>query len=167
MPRLDSLSDDDLARLWVLVMDEMRDRGMVRSANNPVADRAERVVADLYGVEPIGGSNPGYDVVTKRGEKVQVKGLRMTDARRSTLSPVRSPDYDYLIAVRFERGLHPQGRLALFPSCRRGVGTMVRPRQRIRAQSETGCLGSGGAGALRIRRRRSRSALDVSTAAFA
>jgi hypothetical protein len=54
-------------------------------------------------VEPIGGSNPGYDVVTKRGEKVQVKGLRMTDPHRSTLSPVRSPDYDYLIAVRFER----------------------------------------------------------------
>ena len=43
-------------------MDEMRRRGMIRSANNPVADRAERVVADLYGVEPVGGSNKGYDL---------------------------------------------------------------------------------------------------------
>src|SRR5262245_48836154 len=103
LPRLHNLTDDDLARLWVRVMDEMRDRDMTRSANNPVADRAERVVADLYGVEPSGGNKAGYDLITKSGRKVQVKGLRMTTPNRSTLSPVRSPDYHYLVAVRFER----------------------------------------------------------------
>ena len=40
------------------------------------ADYAELLVARHFGVEPLKGSNPGYDLVTREGRRVQVKSRR-------------------------------------------------------------------------------------------
>jgi uncharacterized protein DUF6998 len=80
----------------------LRERGYVRSGNNPVADVAERIVADLYGVSVLTANTAGHDLVTQDGTKVQVKGLRRTQPGRKNLSAIRSDDYDVVVAVVFE-----------------------------------------------------------------
>lgn len=77
----------------------LRERGYVRSGNNPVADVAERIVADLYGVSVLTANTAGHDLVTQDGTKVQVKGLRRTQPGRKNLSAIRSDDYDVVVAV--------------------------------------------------------------------
>lgn len=49
---LESGTDADLIGLYGEVMIELRRRGIVRSANNPIVDIAERLIATHYGVEP-------------------------------------------------------------------------------------------------------------------
>lgn len=105
---LDDLDDAQLLRLWARVTDELSDRGVTRSANNPIADRAERLVADLYGVDLVSGSTAAYDLITKSGERVQVKALRLTRPGRRNLSAIRNLDaggFDVLVVVIFEKDL--------------------------------------------------------------
>jgi hypothetical protein len=49
---LQGASDGELVALYGEVMTELAERGIVRSGNQPIADMAERVIADYYGVEP-------------------------------------------------------------------------------------------------------------------
>jgi len=105
---LDRFDDAGLLGLWAQVTDELRARGIVRSANNPIADRAERIVADLYGVEPEVRSTAGYDLISKDKERIQVKAVRLTQPGRSSLSAIRNleaGEFDVLIVVVFERDL--------------------------------------------------------------
>lgn len=105
---LKPLSTPELMELWAATMSELKDRGVVRSGNNPIADYAEVLVARHYGVEPIGGSTAGYDVVTRSGERIQVKALRKTRPGRRTLGAIRrldAGDFDTLVAVVFSPSL--------------------------------------------------------------
>lgn len=95
----------EMVALYGEVMSELYERGIVRSGNNPVADMAERVIADYYGVEPEPPNQKSYDVVTRDGTKVQVKGLRRIKASRKGLSPLHTLDFDILAAVIFERDM--------------------------------------------------------------
>ena len=95
----EEISDAELIELYGSVMEEMRKRGIVRSANNPIADIAERIIADHYGVDPEPPNNKAYDVVAKDGTTIQVKALRRTKSSRRNLSPLRSLDFDYVAAV--------------------------------------------------------------------
>jgi hypothetical protein len=55
-------------------MSELHDRGVVRSGNNPIADIAERVIADYHGVDPEPPNNKSYDVVAKDGTTIPSQG---------------------------------------------------------------------------------------------
>lgn len=83
-------------------MHELQRRAIVRSGNNPIADMAEHVMADYYGVALEPPNSKSYDLITRDGRKVQVKALRKTQRSRSTLSALRSTDFDLLAAVIFE-----------------------------------------------------------------
>jgi hypothetical protein len=98
-------TDAEIVALYGEVMGELYERGIVRSGNNPVADMAERVIADYYGVEPEPPNQKSYDVVTKDGTRVQVKGLRHTQASRTGLSPLHTLNFDILAAVIFARDM--------------------------------------------------------------
>ncbi len=56
---LAQLSDANLLALWADVMAELKSRDVIRSANNPVADYAERLVADRLGLALAPPSTPG------------------------------------------------------------------------------------------------------------
>lgn len=101
MGSLESRTNDELVGLYGEVMVEMRRRGIVRSANNPIADIAERLVATHYGVDPEPPNSKTYDVVSADGATIQVKALRRTSKSRRNLSPLRSLDFDYVAAVIF------------------------------------------------------------------
>lgn len=107
---LASLDDEALVRLWADAMGELRKRGLVRSANNPVADLAERAAADQLGLTLQSKSNRGYDAVDSLGRRYEIKARRVTGANRSRqLSPLRNLDerhFDFLVAVIYDENLH-------------------------------------------------------------
>jgi len=100
--KLAKQSDGQLVALYGEVMHELHRRGVVHSGNNPIADMAERVMADYYDVGPEPPNTKSYDVVTADGTRVQVKALRRTRASRRNLSALRTFDFDLLAAVVFE-----------------------------------------------------------------
>jgi hypothetical protein len=107
---LTELGDRQLIVLWADVMAELNVRGLIRSANNPVADYAERVVAERLGLTLAGQSAPGYDATDAAGLRYQIKGRRHTRMRPSRqLGAIRNLDrqeFDYLIAVFFDRTMN-------------------------------------------------------------
>lgn len=108
MPKVDvtSLSVRELLALWADALRELRDRGVVRTFNNPIGDIAEELVAQHYGGERGSFSQKTWDVRVG-GELLQVKALRRTGVRtRRSLSPIRSDDgYDAVVVVIFTKDL--------------------------------------------------------------
>jgi len=111
---LGPLNDEELIALWGEVMATMLERGIVHSGNNPIADIAERLVADHYGVGTEPPNQKGFDVKTPDGERVQVKALRRTKPGRNRLSAIRSLEFDILAAVIFGGDMKLAG-IALIP----------------------------------------------------
>jgi hypothetical protein len=102
---LDSLDGRELVRLFGRVMLALRERDIVRSANNPIADIAEQLVAAHYGGKVAPPNEPSYDVLAADGRRLQVKALRRSQKGRTTLSPLRSHDFDAVVAVTFKPDL--------------------------------------------------------------
>ena len=98
---LSALDDEQLILLFCEVMAQMHRRKCVRSHNNPIADIAERLVADHYAGSLAAPNEKAYDVIAN-GRKLQVKALRHTRSGRTTLSALRSHDFDAVVAVVFE-----------------------------------------------------------------
>ncbi len=101
-------SRQELLLLYARLIRELRERGFVRTGNSPIGDVAEQLVAEYYGVSPTTANTAGYDCITSRGEKIQVKALWKTSPRRRNLSPIRSQDYDQVAAVIFDPDMQPQ-----------------------------------------------------------
>ncbi len=98
-----SRSTRELLADFAAIMRTLRDRGIVRTNNNPIGDIAEAIVADHYGGERGSFSQSGWDVRLPDGERLQVKALRRTGARgRRNLSPIRDSDYDAVTVVIFD-----------------------------------------------------------------
>lgn len=104
-----ALDDDQVARVWARSMREMRDRGLIRSWNNPVADYAERLVAVRLNLELAPPVAQGYDAVDTSGRRYQIKSRRLTTQNKSRqLGAIRKLDqreFDDLIAVVFNQDL--------------------------------------------------------------
>lgn len=98
--------DKELLKLWSMLMNEMRSRGLVRSNNNPTGDYAEKIVSEKLGLKLAGGSNKGFDAVDSKGIRYQIKARRMTSQKTSRqLSVIRNlaaKDFDYLLAAIFD-----------------------------------------------------------------
>ena len=105
IPKLKTMGELDLLRLYAELMEELRNRQLVRSSNNPVADYAEKVAVDRLGLERAGKEERGYDALDKRGKKYQIKGRRITRHNKSRqLGVIRNLDeklFDSLVAVIF------------------------------------------------------------------
>jgi hypothetical protein len=88
---------------WAAVMRALRERGVIRTNNNPVGDIAEFIVAAHVQGERSGSSQAGWDVKAPNGDLIQVKGARQTaDNNRSKLGAIRKDEYHYVIAVIFD-----------------------------------------------------------------
>lgn len=98
-------SHHELLSLYDALLCELRDRGVTRSSNNPVADYSEWLAARALGLKLETKSTTGFDGTCTRGLKYEVKGRRRTPQNNSVqLSQIRGLDkrhFDFLIGVIF------------------------------------------------------------------
>lgn len=102
---LENMNEQALLQLYSDLMEELRNRELIRSSNNPVADYAEKVAVEYMGLTRLGKEERGYDAVDDNKMKYQVKGRRLTRHNNSRqLGVIRNLDehlFDYLIAIIF------------------------------------------------------------------
>jgi len=106
---ISALTDRELLDAHCKVMEELRFRGVVRSANNPVADYTETIVARALKATLENNSKAGFDAVGDNGTRYQIKGRRLSVKNASTqLSALRNIDsrpFDALVPVIFDKNL--------------------------------------------------------------
>ena len=114
---LTKLSLQNLLGLHAGIMDELRNRGVTRSANNPTGDLAEFLFCRAFAWERAGNSQSGFDARDGCGKRYQIKGRRLYRHNRSRqLSAIRDRDgFDVLAAVLFNDE-YQVFRAALIPS---------------------------------------------------
>lgn len=104
--KLKNMDEQRLLKLYSELMEELRDRELIRSSNNPVADYAEKIAVEYMGLTRVGKEERGYDAVDRNKRKYQIKGRRTTRHNGSRqLGVMRDLDqklFDYLVAVIFD-----------------------------------------------------------------
>lgn len=100
---LQELSIKELLCLQAAVTDELKERKVVRTKNNPIGDYTEWLVAKALDLDLQANSKAGYDGIDKNGLRVQIKGRRVTASNKSRqLSAIRKyaeKDFDILVVV--------------------------------------------------------------------
>jgi hypothetical protein len=103
---LSELEPVELLRQYTAVIDELKNRGIVRTNNAPLGDFTEWLVAKRMNLDLAPNSKAGYDAISDAGVKFQIKGRRVTPSNNSRqLSAIRKyeeADFEYLIAVIFD-----------------------------------------------------------------
>lgn len=102
-------NDKQLLGAYCSLMTALRDRGIVRSSNNPVADYTESLVSKSLGLALESQSQAGFDARGTDGTRYQIKGRRLTAQNKSTqFSAFRNLDqrpFDVLAAVAYSADL--------------------------------------------------------------
>jgi hypothetical protein len=105
--KLKNTPTDKLLLQFADILDELKQRGVARTRNNPVADYAESLVAKALGLTLERNSNSGFDAKNKKEEKFQIKGRRLDKTNKSRqLSVIRNleqHEFDFLVGVLFDR----------------------------------------------------------------
>ena len=100
------LSVAELLLLHAQVGEELRERGIVRSANNPTGDLAEYLFCKAFGWRQAPNSERGFDAVGSDGVRYQIKGRRIHRRNKSRqLSAIREIEgglFDVLAGVLFD-----------------------------------------------------------------
>ncbi len=108
----------DLLRQYSDILNELHDRGIVRTGNNPAADYAEYLIATALSLIPAPTSTKGYDATDKNGIKYQVKARRLTRRSKPTrfgvIRRLDEDNFDYLGAILFEEDFSVS-RAMIFP----------------------------------------------------
>ncbi|HMN71429.1 MAG TPA: hypothetical protein PKA55_06125 [Rhodoblastus sp.] len=107
----------ELLLLHAEVLEEMRHRGVVRSANNPTGDLAEYLFCAAFGWKQENNSAKSVDARDSDGLRYQIKGRRLHGLNKSRqLSAIRDLDgFDVLAAVLFNND-YTVRRAALIPA---------------------------------------------------
>jgi hypothetical protein len=107
-----------LLALHAKLGDELRSRGITRSANNPTGDLAEYLFCKAFGWKQAGKSHANVDAVGSDGVRYQIKGRRITRYNNSRqLSAIRdlgAGHFDFLAGVLFSED-YAVMRAALIP----------------------------------------------------
>jgi hypothetical protein len=105
-PSLNELSVAELLKLHGGVLEELNKRGVLRSQNNPTGDYAEYLAAKELHLQLQSNSKSGFDAVDERGNRVQIKGRRVTPKNTSrqlgVIRNLEEQQFDYLIGVIFD-----------------------------------------------------------------
>jgi hypothetical protein len=130
---LEALSTREVLALWAAIMRELRRRDVVRTANNPIGDIAEAVVAEHYKGRRESFNNSGWDVTAPNGDRLEVKGIRLAEARtRSNLSPIPATStYTHVVIVVFDADLRVTEALR---APRAAIERLYAPRAKDRAR---------------------------------
>jgi hypothetical protein len=90
---LTAMTVGDLLRLYATLLEELRRRNVVRTANNPVADLAESLFCGAFGWHRADKEAKGYDAENESGVRYEIKGRRLTQHNKSRqVSAIRSFD---------------------------------------------------------------------------
>lgn len=104
--RVNALSVAELLVLHAAIGEELRERGVVRSANNPTGDLAEYLFCSAFGWNQASNSERGYDATGDDGTRYQIKGRRIHRRNKSRqLSAIRDihgGHFDVLAGVLFD-----------------------------------------------------------------
>ena len=76
-------TDEEVGQVWARAMRELRNRDLIRSWNNPVADFAERLAAKELGLTLAPPVAQGYDATDTAGVRYQIKSRRLTPENKS------------------------------------------------------------------------------------
>ena len=128
----ETCTDRELLQYYVDILDELRKRAIVRTANSPIGDYTEWLVARTLNLTLSGNSTAGYDATDTEGTRYQIKARRVHLANPSRqLSVIRNLEaqkFDYLIAVIFNHDFSvqhavkiPHGVITEYASYRRHV----------------------------------------------
>jgi hypothetical protein len=104
--RVEHLADASTRSLLALhssILEELRSRGILRTANNPTGDLAEHLFCKTFGWKQEGNSSKSFDAVDANGVRYQIKGRRLHSRNTSRqLSAIRDLDgFDVLAAILF------------------------------------------------------------------
>ncbi len=101
-----NLNIKDLLALYSNILEELLSRKVVRTANNPVADYAEYLVADKMNLILANNSNSGYDALDEDGIRYQIKSRRFNNHREprqlGVIRDIEKNNFDFLIAIIFD-----------------------------------------------------------------
>jgi hypothetical protein len=104
--------------LHALIADELRERGILRSSNNPTADLAEYLFCRAFGWTQAGNFHPSADATCSEGRLYQIKARRITpqNASRqlSALRGLSAGGFDFLAGVLFSPN-YKVARAAIIP----------------------------------------------------
>ncbi len=78
---LEVLTVVELLQRYGAVMDELRRRDIVRSANSPISDLAEVLCCRAFDWTRAGNSAAGHDAVDGSGRRYQIKARRIGTSR--------------------------------------------------------------------------------------
>ena len=100
-----ALSSAELLSLHAKIAEELRERGILRSSNNPTSDLAEHLFCRAFGWTQAGKSKRSADATCQEGKLYQIKGRRVTPQNNSReLSALRdlpTGGFHYLAGVLF------------------------------------------------------------------
>ena len=115
--RVETLSVFDLIRVHRRTLFELRQRGVIRTLNQPQGDWAETLVKVAYGGQLAAKSEKGYDVIVSDGTRLQVKSraLDHLNVGSSTTSVFRSWEFDAMVIVLLNPADLSVGRAAELP----------------------------------------------------
>ncbi|MCJ9720122.1 hypothetical protein MOV66_02540 [Agrobacterium sp. SHOUNA12C] len=104
MEALENKTTAELLTLHAAIMEELRSRNVLRSANNPTGDLAEYLFCAAFGWQQAANSVKGYDALDSKGIRYQIKGRRIHLRNKSRqLSAIRDLDgFDVLAVVLFD-----------------------------------------------------------------
>jgi hypothetical protein len=102
---LAGLTPAQLLALHVELGNELRNRGITRSSNNPTGDLAEYLFCKAFGWTQADNSHANVDAMSCDGKCYQIKGRRLTRQNKSRqLSAIRDlhgEHFDFLAGVLF------------------------------------------------------------------
>jgi hypothetical protein len=101
---LTDVSGRELLRLYARVLEALREKKIVKTSNNPVADYAELLVCRALGLRQLTNSNKGFDAEDPTtSERYEIKARRSTIHHKPTrLSPLRDFEeqhFHFLVVV--------------------------------------------------------------------
>jgi hypothetical protein len=102
-------SAEALLRLHYHVLDELKARGIIRSASAPIGEYAEVLFCEAFAWDRVErGDHPGFDAIDKAGSRIQIKARRILGPGSRQLGSMRNLEqspFDKLAAILFAKNL--------------------------------------------------------------
>jgi len=101
---LSALATEQLLLLHTQISEELRNRGVLRSANSPTGDLAEYLFCRAFGWKQAPNSEKSFDASDESGQRIQIKARRLHQRNSSRqLSAIRDLNgFDVLGGLLFD-----------------------------------------------------------------